>query len=174
MPLIPNFSNNVKQIAFVGGLDPLRSHGVPLLSKMIILDLTSQGHIAIIDNFKRGWSVSPHQTVLFTKLIIEGKKRSMSKHYLFRYSVTIVTDDLALVGCLRGLSQHCQETINPRIPWGGTKKEDWLRAGHKVTFHFSNPNYRSNFLGEVERLLPRNLWRVAFQSDNDPATPQTS
>lgn len=96
----------------------------------------------------------------------------MSKHYLFHYSVTIASDDLALVGCLRGLSQHCQPTINPRIPWGGTKKSDWLRDGRQVTFRFTSATYLSDFLQEVERLLPRDRWRMVRQSDDDPAQPQ--
>jgi len=97
----------------------------------------------------------------------------MNGHQLYRFSVTIHSDDLALVGCLRALSQHAQATGNPRIPWGGTKREDWQRDKHKVTFRFSSQTYREDFLKQVERLLPSGLWQKVAESDNDPATPQT-
>jgi len=42
----------------------------------------------------------------------------MGKHHLFHFSVTLASEDLAVVGCLRSLSQHCNPEINPRIPWG--------------------------------------------------------
>ena len=96
----------------------------------------------------------------------------MSKHEDYHYSVTINSDDLAVVGCLRSLSQHSQQTGNPRIPWGGTKKEDWLAACKKVTFRFSKTIYRDTFLAEASRLLPSSLYTVESTCDTDPATPQ--
>lgn len=97
----------------------------------------------------------------------------MTQHAQYKYSVTMHSDDLSLIFCLRALSQHAQETGNARIPWGGTKKEDWERDGHNVTFHFSDATYREAFLKDVERLLPQHLRKKIRQSDNDPATPQT-
>jgi len=44
---------------------------------------------------------------------------AMSQHAEFRYSVRIKTDDLAVLHCLRALSQFAQKTGNKRIPWGG-------------------------------------------------------
>ena len=82
------------------------------------------------------------------------------------------TDDLAVLGCLRALSQHCQSTGNARIPWGGTKREDWENQGHEATFHFSCAQYRDDFLQEARRLLSPAFWRQTKTSDNDPATPQ--
>jgi len=96
----------------------------------------------------------------------------MSQHVMYRYSVTIKTDDLAVLHCLRALSAYAQLTGNTRIPWGGTKKEDWGRDNHHVTFHFSKPEYRESFIKEASRLLARDLWEKVRQSDNDPATPQ--
>lgn len=93
-------------------------------------------------------------------------------HADYKFSVTMKSDDLALVNCLRALSAHSQRTGNTRIPWGGTKEEDWRRDGHCVTFHFNRKDYRSSFMGEVSRLLPGNLWSVVNQSDNDPAKKQ--
>jgi hypothetical protein len=98
----------------------------------------------------------------------------MSTHRYFHFSVTIHTDDLALLGCLRSLSQHAQATGNARIPWGGTKREDWEADGHHATFHFTSADYREDFLGHARRLLPQQSWRVTAQRDDDPATSQAA
>jgi hypothetical protein len=97
----------------------------------------------------------------------------MSDHASYRYSITIQSDDLALVNCLRSLSQFSQKTGNNRICWGGTKDKDWERAGHLVTFRFSRPEYREGFVKEIERLLPDRLWHEDSRSDSDPASPQS-
>jgi hypothetical protein len=93
-------------------------------------------------------------------------------HKAFHYSVTLHTDDLATLGCLRSLSQHSQPTGNARVPWGGTKREDWQRDRHQATFRFTSPIYRADFIGHAERLLPTEMWHIVGQNDNDPATPQ--
>ena len=49
----------------------------------------------------------------------------MTVHADHHFSVTIHTDDLALVGCLRALSKFNQKSGNNQIPWGGTKAADW-------------------------------------------------
>jgi hypothetical protein len=98
--------------------------------------------------------------------------QKMSDHHLHRYSVTIKSNDLAVVGCLRSLAQFSQKSGNNRIPWGGTKDADWRRDGNAVTFRFTSADYRAAFLSEAERLLPKALWAVATTSDSDPATPQ--
>jgi hypothetical protein len=94
-------------------------------------------------------------------------------HSDYHYSATICTDDRALVGCFRSLSQHCQRDGNVRIPWGGTKDVDWQRDGNCVTFRFTTSAYRDDFINEAVRLFPRNLWREAGRSDSDPAQPQS-
>jgi len=96
----------------------------------------------------------------------------MKQHEDYHYSVTIKTDDLAVLHCLRGLTHYAQQTGKRMIAWGGTKKEDWERNNHCVTFHFSKPEYRSTFVDEAGRLLPRELWRIIRTDDADPATPQ--
>ena len=96
-----------------------------------------------------------------------------SRHSDYQYSVTIHTDDLALVGCFRSLSQHCQRVGSVYIPWGGTKEEDWQIDAHCVTFRFTKPEYRQKLVEEALRLLPRDLWREVRRSDNDPARPQS-
>ena len=72
-----------------------------------------------------------------------------SRHADYRFSVTIHSDDLAAVGCLRPLSQFSQEKGNNRIPWGGTKDSDWRRDGNEGTFRFSDASYREKFLAEA-------------------------
>ncbi len=96
----------------------------------------------------------------------------MSDHPQHKFSVTVHTDDLAIVGCLRALSKFSQKTGNNQIPWGGTKDDDWKRAGHQVTFRFSTVQYRDGFLAELKRLLPSALWKVTATNDADPARPQ--
>jgi len=97
----------------------------------------------------------------------------MSQHAKYHYSVTIKTDDEAILQCLRALSQYTQLKGNKRIPWGGTKKEDWERDDHCVTFHFSTTQYRKTFMYEVFRLLPKSLWEKIEERDNNPAIPQS-
>lgn len=95
-------------------------------------------------------------------------------HADYRFSITIASEDLAVVNCLRSLAQYSQQSGNNRIPWGGTKDQDWKRAGHKVTFHFTSAEYRAGLVAEAKRLLPQALWSVAAESDHDPARrPQT-
>ena len=97
-----------------------------------------------------------------------------SQHTEFHYSVIIRTDDLAVLHCLRSLSQYAQKAGNKRIPWGGTKEKDWKARNHNATFHFTSPLYRRDFLLQIERLLPRNLWEKGKEDDEDPAAPQGS
>ena len=96
-----------------------------------------------------------------------------TSHADYHFSITVHTDDLALLGCLRALSAHVQSIGNNRIPWGGTKETDWLRDNHQATFHFSDPGFRDSFVVEAERLLPKALWSVMSQDDADPASRQS-
>ena len=101
---------------------------------------------------------------------MRGTSTTHSDH---RFSITVHTDDLAVVNCLRALSKYCQRTGNNNIPWGGTKDRDWETAKHEVKFRFSDPAYRDLFVGEVTRLLPRGLWSEVDRGDSDPAFPAT-
>jgi hypothetical protein len=96
-----------------------------------------------------------------------------NQHKDYKFSVTIHTEDLPVLYCLRGLTMHCQATGNARIPWGGTKRSDWQRDAHRVTFHFSSKFYREHFLREAERLFPSSIWQKICESDTDPATKQS-
>lgn len=93
------------------------------------------------------------------------------RYGLYKFSVTIHTDDLAVVGCLRALAKFSQKTGNNRIPCGKTNDTDWERDGHCVTFRFSSPSYRHGFKSELTRLLPDNLWQIASESDSNPTLP---
>ena len=93
-------------------------------------------------------------------------------HPKYKFSVTVHSDDLAIVNCLRAIAEFSQKTGNNRIPWGGTKDRNWKRDGACVTFRFTMPDYRAGFLVEIKRLLPEHLWSIVRQSDNDPAKPQ--
>ena len=96
----------------------------------------------------------------------------MSDHENYHYSITIHSDDLAVVNCLRALAQFSQKKGNNRIPWGGTKDGDWKRDHSRVTFRFTSMDYRSGFRSEIERLLPGSLLTVVDVNDNDPAKHQ--
>ena len=99
----------------------------------------------------------------------------MANHSDYHYSVTIHTEDLALLGCLRALSQFAQETGNVRIPWGGTKEPDWIRANHNATFRFTASFKRQKFLSEAKRLISSTgKWKITNERDDDPASPQNS
>jgi hypothetical protein len=94
-------------------------------------------------------------------------------HRDYRFSVTVHSEDRAVVNCLRALSQISQREGNVRIPWGGTKDADWERDGGKVTFRFTSPGYRQGFIEVAERVLRTGLWREVARSDSDPASPQS-
>jgi hypothetical protein len=92
----------------------------------------------------------------------------MTEHPDHRFSATLSSPDLALIGCLQALAKFSQETGNNIIPCEGTEEKDWRAAGQKVTFRFSTALYRDLFKNEVRRLLPPNLVRFDAVSDNDP------
>jgi hypothetical protein len=96
----------------------------------------------------------------------------MSEHLRHKFSVTVHTDDLAVLRCIRALAEFSQQQGNENIPWEGTKDKDWERDGHLVTFRFSATQYRDGFLAEAKRLLPNALCHVTATSDDDPARPQ--
>lgn len=94
-------------------------------------------------------------------------------HADYRFSVTLHSDDRAVVNCLRALSQISQLEGNVRIPWGGTKDSDWERDQHEVTFRFTSGVYRQGFVEVANRVLRDGLWREVRRSDCDPATSQS-
>jgi hypothetical protein len=93
-------------------------------------------------------------------------------HADYRFSVSTHSDELSVVGCLRALADFNQKIGNKRIAWSGTTDDHWRRNAHTVTFRFSDPQYREDFLSEAKRLLPNNLWAVVGTRDDDPAQPR--
>lgn len=90
---------------------------------------------------------------------------------MYHYSITIKTEDLSILYCLRALSMYAQRTGNNKIPWGGTGDKNWKDNQHQVTFHFSNIDYRNLFIFEASRLLSKGLWEIICTRDDDPAKP---
>jgi hypothetical protein len=87
------------------------------------------------------------------------------------FSVSCETHDLAVLHCLRSLSQFAEGSKIPKsIPWGGTKEAAWRKNHEVVTFRFTSPDYRQTFIDEATRLLPTGSWRTVGTSDNDPAS----
>lgn len=86
------------------------------------------------------------------------------------YSVSCETEDLAVLHCLRSLSQYAEGSNIPQsLPWGGTGEKEWRRQHNVVSFRFTSPDYRSTFVEEANRLLPAGSWRKVGQRDDDPA-----
>ena len=86
----------------------------------------------------------------------------------YKFSVTIQSDDIALVHCLRALADFSQKDGNQRIAWEGRGEDDWKLAGEQATFRFTTPDFRGGFLREAGRLLALLPWRIISQSDDDP------
>ncbi len=93
-----------------------------------------------------------------------------SNHADRHFSITIFTEDEAVLHMLRGLSYYSESAPYPQIASGGTGKGNW-KKGHKATFRFSSPDCRSNFQADATRLLPALTWILVGTDDNDPATP---
>ena len=53
----------------------------------------------------------------------------MTEHADHRFSATLSSPDLALIGCLQALAKFSQETGNNIIPCEGTEERDWRAAG---------------------------------------------
>ena len=103
----------------------------------------------------------------FLRRCLHASDEAPSDH---RFSATLSSPDLAVIGCIQALAKFSQETGNNVIPCEGTEEKDWRAAGQKVTFRFSTALYRDLFKNEVRRLLPANLVRFVAVSDNDPTS----
>lgn len=96
----------------------------------------------------------------------------MSEYDRCHYSITCQTDDLAVVHCLRGLSQHNVKTRHRQIAWGGTAEKDWQASGNCITLRFTAPEQREAFVCDATRLLLQGSWQEVARSDSDPARRQ--
>jgi len=99
-------------------------------------------------------------------------KMSDAEYLRCRFSVTVFTDDLAVVHCLRSLCEYAEEGVRGQIGWGGTTKSNWVKNGNQITLRFSNPSFREVFLAKAKSLLAPNSWYEVSRSDNNPATRQ--
>ena len=88
-----------------------------------------------------------------------------------RFSVTVSTLDLALIGCLRALAEFSEQGD---IRGEDVSEKEWRAAGQKITFRFSGSLYRDLFKNEVTRLLPTNLVRFDAESEDEPYEPPAS
>jgi hypothetical protein len=94
----------------------------------------------------------------------------MTEHADHRFSATLSSRDLALIGCLRALADFSRRNISRE----SREETDWRAAGQKVTFEFSRALDRDLFKNEVRRLMPAHLVRFHPENDNDPAKPSSS
>jgi hypothetical protein len=85
----------------------------------------------------------------------------------YRYSLTVETQDDAVLFCLRALWQFAER--HPSVPSELERSAtgEWRRGEGRVKFHFSNPYNRGDFLGEATRLLA-GKWTRLGTSDDDP------
>lgn len=88
-----------------------------------------------------------------------------------KYSVTVRTDEEAVLHMLRGLSQHCESGQYKQLAWGGSTADSWRLNDNRVTFRFSAPADRQLFLREARRFLD-GWWTLEGTNDNDPASRQ--
>jgi hypothetical protein len=95
----------------------------------------------------------------------------MRSHSDFKFSVTLKSDDIGAVYCLRALTDLSQPGGDNKIAWGGTGRKEWARDAHQVTFRFTTPEFRAAFLQEATRLL-HDRWSVVRENNDDPARPR--
>ena len=91
----------------------------------------------------------------------------MSQKESFHFSVTIHSNNMALIAAMRGLAWWCQPEICRQTSVYGTTEPEWKRDGNKVTFHFTSESNRRAFIEESKKLFPAN-WEIAHQKENDP------
>jgi hypothetical protein len=97
---------------------------------------------------------------------IHGINAGLSR---YRYSITVETQDDAVLFCLRALWQYAER--HPTAPNGHdmTMTGDARLGEGRTTFRFSNPYNRGDFLGEATRLLAGKWTRVGTSDDDAPA-----
>jgi hypothetical protein len=86
-----------------------------------------------------------------------------------RFSITLQTNDLAIVHCLRALCEHNLKGCRGNIGWGGTGEGAWRSNANQIKLRFTDPSERDSFLKDAKRLLPTGSFVVLATSPNDPA-----
>ena len=84
----------------------------------------------------------------------------------YHFSVTLLIEELPVLYCLRALSMFSQKTGNVYKPWKKAGKKEWER-NHIVSFHFTSPDYRSEFIRLSNELLA-DRWENVGDSDDNP------
>jgi hypothetical protein len=92
-------------------------------------------------------------------------------HAACRFSVTVMTSDVAVLHVLQALCQYCESGKYKQIAWGGTGEGDWRRNDGEVTFRFTREVDRDSFLSEAQRLVP-GRWHLVKTDNQDPAIPR--
>jgi hypothetical protein len=87
----------------------------------------------------------------------------MMDDFKYHFTVTLKTDDEAVLHCLRGLSHYAQRTGKKMATWGGTGKGEWVRDHHCVKFRFSSDGYRNKFIEEASRLFSGKFEKVGVE-----------
>ncbi len=85
----------------------------------------------------------------------------------YRYSITVETQDDAVLFCLRALWQYAERHPLPPTDRDLATTGEWRLGDGRITFRFSNPYNRGDFLGEATRLLAGKWTRIST-SDSDP------
>ncbi len=94
-----------------------------------------------------------------------GKKIDRSQYH---YSVTIFTKHREVFAALRGLSFAAQAAVNRYITWKGTTEKMWAKRHNHAKFHFTDPQFRSDFLKWAVEFIKPGSWTKIGESDDDP------
>lgn len=92
-------------------------------------------------------------------------------HAKYHFSVTVQTDDVAVLHCLRALCQHWAGGQYPQMGWGGSDQVTWKSSNGKVVLRFVTATGRASFISDAQRLLGQH-WTEVSRSDADPASPR--
>lgn len=92
-------------------------------------------------------------------------------HALYRFSLTVQTDDVAVLHCLRALCQLWAGGPVPQTGWGGTSRDSWSRNKGRAVLRFASAEGRASFQKDAARLLP-SRWTLIAEMNDDPAAPQ--
>jgi len=87
----------------------------------------------------------------------------------YGYSITVETQDIAVLFCLRALWQYAERHPAAPADRDGVTTDEWRLGDGRVTFLFSNPYNRSDFLGEATRLLAGKWTRIATSDNEAPS-----
>jgi len=85
----------------------------------------------------------------------------------FKFSVTIIVDEVELLDCLKMLISNIPICGNKHIVCASVTKKLWKENDQKVTFRFISSTHRDTFLAKASRFINKNLWEVYDQDEDD-------